>query len=74
MEKEYKKPVQSIEELEHYNALYQKRIVEQNEEILKLSYQMAQMMEQMMQLQQQMAQMMGVNVNTNDQRIEALFN
>lgn len=60
MEVDFRKLVQTIEELGHYNMQYQRRIIEQNEEIIRLQYQLVQM-------QQLIAQTMGVNVNTNAQ-------
>ena len=60
MEVDFRKLVQTIEKLGHYNMQYQRRIIEQNEEIIRLQYQLVQM-------QQLIAQTMGVNVNTNAQ-------
>ena len=58
MEADFRKLVQTIEELGHYNMQYQKRIIEQNDEIIRLQHQLVQM-------QQLIAQTMGVNVNVN---------
>lgn len=58
MEVDFRKLVQTIEELGHYNMQYQKRIIEQNDEIIRLQHQLVQM-------QQLIAQTMGVNVNAN---------
>lgn len=58
MEVDFRKLVQTIEELGHYNMQYQKRIIEQNDEIIRLQHQLVQM-------QQLIAQTMGVNVNVN---------
>jgi predicted RNase H-like nuclease (RuvC/YqgF family) len=68
MEVDFRKLVQTIEELGHYNMQYQRRIIEQNDEIIRLQNQIAQM-------QQLMAQTMGVNVNVNTQNpFEEAFN
>ncbi len=68
MEVDFRKLVQTIEELGHYNMQYQKRIIEQNDEIIRLQHQLVQM-------QQLIAQTMGVNVNTNAQNpFEEAFN
>ena len=58
MEADFRKLVQTIEELGHYNMQYQRRIIEQNDEIIILQHQLVQM-------QQLIAQTMGVNVNVN---------
>ena len=58
MEADFRKLVQTIEELGHYNMQYQRRIIEQNDEIIRLQHQLVQM-------QQLIAQTMGVNVNVN---------
>lgn len=68
MEVDFRNLVQTIEELGHYNMQYQRRIIEQNDEIIRLQNQIAQM-------QQLMAQTMGVNVNVNTQNpFEEAFN
>ena len=70
MEADFRKLVQTIEELGHYNMQYQRRIIEQNDEIIRLQHQLVQM-------QQLIAQTMGVNVNvtTNSQNpFEEAFN
>ena len=68
MEVDFRKLVQTIEELGHYNMQYQKRIIEQNDEIIRLQHQLVQM-------QQLIAQTMGVNVNTHAQNpFEEAFN
>lgn len=68
MEADFRKLVQTIEELGHYNMQYQRRIIEQNDEIIRLQHQLVQM-------QQLIAQTMGVNVNTNAQNsFEEAFN
>ncbi len=68
MEVDFRKLVQTIEELGHYNMQYQRRIIEQNDEIIRLQHQLVQM-------QQLIAQTMGVNVNTNAQNpFEEAFN
>ena len=68
MEVDFRELVQTIEELGHYNMQYQKRIIEQNDEIIRLQHQLVQM-------QQLIAQTMGVNVNTNAQNpFEEAFN
>ena len=58
MEADFRRLVQTIEELGHYNMQYQRRIIEQNDEIIRLQHQLVQM-------QQLIAQTMGVNVNVN---------
>ena len=58
MEADFRKLVQTIEELGNYNMQYQRRIIEQNDEIIRLQHQLVQM-------QQLIAQTMGVNVNVN---------
>ena len=58
MEADFRKLVQTVEELWHYNMQYQRRIIEQNDEIIRLQHQLVQM-------QQLIAQTMGVNVNVN---------
>ena len=58
MEADFRKLVQTIEELGHYNMQYQRRIIGQNDEIIRLQHQLVQM-------QQLIAQTMGVNVNVN---------
>lgn len=58
MEADFRKLVQTIEELGHYNMQYQRHIIEQNDEIIRLQHQLVQM-------QQLIAQTMGVNVNVN---------
>lgn len=68
MEVDFRKLVQTIEELGHYNMQYQRRIIEQNDEIIRLQRQLVQM-------QQLIAQTMGVNVNVNTQNpFEEAFN
>ena len=40
MEADFRKLVQTIEELGHYNMQYQRRIIEQNDEIIRLQHQL----------------------------------